>query len=151
MKWYMENRKNNNCKDCNAVDNRDYGLNFWEDSFEDFFKPMAFPKTSSMRTDIKENENGYELAVDMPGFDKKDIGVTLKDGYLTIEAKKEDKEEEGKKYLRRERSFSCSRSFYVGDNITEEDVKAKYDNGVLKLEVPKKQEKEIHTGNITIE
>lgn len=141
MKNYMAKRNDNG-----------WGLNFWEDPFEDFFKPVGYgEKRGAMRTDIKESESGYELAVDMPGFEKKDISVTLKDGYLTVEAKRDEKEENGKNYLRRERSFSCSRSYYVGDNIEQEDVKAKYDNGVLSLSVPKKQEKEIHNGNIAIE
>jgi HSP20 family molecular chaperone IbpA len=90
-----------------------------------------------MATDIKENENGYQLSVDMPGFNKQDISLNLKDGYLTIEAKKEEKEDE--KYLHQERYCSCSRSYYVGENITEEDVKAKYLNGTLNLNIPKKQ------------
>lgn len=144
MKNYMEKRNDRN--------NEGWGLNFWEDPFEGFFKPVMYAdKRGSMRTDIEETENGYELAVDMPGFEKKDISVTLKDGYLTVEAKRDEKEENGKNYLRRERSFSCSRSYYVGDAISEEDVKAKYDNGVLNVNVPKKQEKEIHSGNIAVE
>lgn len=143
MKNYVEKRNNNG--------NEGWGLNFWENPFEDFFKPVHVDKYGSMRTDIKETETGYELAVDMPGFEKKDISVTLKDGYLTVEAKRDEKEENGKNYLRRERSVSCSRSYYVGDNVTEEDVKAKYDNGVLAISVPKKVEKEIHNGNIAIE
>ena len=143
MKNYMEKRND---------ENKGWGLNFWEDPFEQFFKPFSYgEKRGSMRTDIKETDKEYELAVDMPGFDKKDISVTLKDGYLTVEAKRDEKEENGKNYLRRERSFSCSRSYYVGDAISEEDVKAKYDNGVLNVNVPKKQEKEIHSGNIAVE
>ena len=143
MKNYMEKRND---------ENKGWGLNFWEDPFEQFFKPFSYgEKRGSMRTDIKETDKEYELAVDMPGFDKKDISVTLKDGYLTVEAKRDEKEENGKNYLRRERSFSCSRSYYVGDNVTEDDVRAKYDNGVLVLSVPKKQEKEIRTGNIAID
>ncbi len=143
MKNFLQNRQGND---------RGWGLNFWEDPFEEFFKPVAYAeKRGTMRTDIKETDGGYELSVDVPGFEKKDIGVTLKDGYLTIEAKREEKQEDGKKILRRERCFSCSRSYYVGDAITQNDVKAKYDGGVLTVLVPKKQEKELHSGNIEIE
>lgn len=120
------------------------------DAFDDFFAP-TFSRRAKwvMATDIKENENGYQLSVDMPGFDKQDISLNLKDGYLTIEAKKEEKEDG--KYLRQERHCSCSRSYYVGENITEEDVKAKYINGTLEIDLPKKDKKAIETKNIEIE
>ena len=128
------------------------GFNFWEDPFESFFKPMFYgQKKGNMKTDVKETEKGYELAVEVPGFDKKDISVTLKNGYLTVEAKREEKQEDEKNYVRRERSFSCSRSYYVGEGITESDVKAKYENGVLLLCVPKKEETQNNSGNILIE
>ena len=120
--------------------------------FEDFFKPFFYGGISAadMRTDIKETENGYEMQVDLPGFEKKDIEVSLKNGYLTVNAKKQDKEEDKHKYVRRERNYSCSRSYYVGEGIKEEDVKAKYDNGILSLSVPK-ETKEIPSGRISIE
>ena len=95
-----------------------------------------------MRTDVRETENSYELDVDLPGFKKEEIQVALEEGYLTISAakgleKKED-DKEGK-YIRRERySGSCSRSFYVGDNVTEQDIVAKFEDGILKLSIPKK-------------
>ncbi|MBP5466558.1 MAG: Hsp20/alpha crystallin family protein [Clostridia bacterium] len=108
------------------------------------------PRDSGMRTDIKETENGYELSVDMPGYDKKDISVELSHGYLTISAKREEKEE-NKKYLRRERSYSCSRSYYVGENIKREHVKAKYEGGTLHLAFPKEEKKEIPDKRIEIE
>ena len=103
-----------------------------------------------MKTDIKETDGGYELFVDMPGFDKKDIALSLDNGYLTVEAKRAEKEE-NENFVRRERSYSCSRSFYVGDAVTEEDVKAKYDNGTLNLFVPKKDKKELPKKNIEIQ
>ncbi|MEG9429763.1 MAG: Hsp20/alpha crystallin family protein [Christensenellaceae bacterium] len=125
----------------------------WNDPFEDFFKPFFYGgiAASDMRTDIKETENGYEMQVDLPGFDKKDISVKLQRGYLTVNAEKQEKEEEGKhNYIRRERNYSCSRSYYVGESVKEEDVKAKYENGILTLCVPK-ETKEIPSGNISIE
>lgn len=127
-----------------------FGLDFFSDVFDGFFAPSVVRSHDNMRTDVKETEKAYELAVDMPGFDKKDITVELKDGYLTVSASKQEKEEDGK-YVRRERSYSCSRSYYVGDGITENDVKAKYNNGTLNLFVPKKEIKQIQGKNIEID
>lgn len=122
----------------------------WFDGFDDFFAPTIYSREREMRTDVKETENGYELKVDMPGFEKKDINLTLKDGYITLSANREEKEENGK-YVRRERKMSVSRSFYVGKEITQEDVKAKYENGTLTLDIPKKEEKKPESGRIEIE
>ena len=99
-----------------------------------------------MKTDIKEHKDGYELEIDLPGFHKDEIQAELKDGYLTISAAKQlnqdEKEKESGKYIRRERySGSCQRSFYVGDEITQEDIKAEFKHGILKLFVPKKEAK----------
>ena len=100
-----------------------------------------------MKTDIRETDGSYELDVDLPGFKKDEIQVQLKDGYLTISAAKGlDKDEEDKKgnYIRRERyAGSTSRSFYVGNGVKNEDVHAKFENGVLRLSVPKKAAEEI--------
>ena len=100
-----------------------------------------------MKTDVKEVENGYEVAMDLPGFKKEVISAKLENGYLTITAfkglDKDEKNEEGK-YIRRERySGSCSRSFYVGDGVTEEDIKARFEDGILKLDIPKKDAEKI--------
>lgn len=127
-----------------------FGLDFFSDVFDGFFTPSVVRSNDNMRTDVKETEKGYELAVDVPGFDKKDLTVELKEGYLTISASKQEKEEDGK-YVRRERSYSCSRSYYVGDGITENDIKAKYANGTLNLFVPKKEIKQIQSKNIVID
>ena len=98
-----------------------------------------------MKTDIKENEGSYELDIDLPGFKKDEITAELKDGYLTITGttKKETDDQSKKgKYVRRERYYgSCSRSFYVGKAVEKEDIKAKFEDGVLKISVPKKEEK----------
>lgn len=100
-----------------------------------------------MKTDIRENEDSYEVLVDLPGFAKEEISVKLEKGYMTIAASKEQNEEEKDKdgkFIRRERySGSTSRSFYVGDAITNEDIKAKYENGILQLTVPKKEAKRL--------
>ena len=100
-----------------------------------------------MNTDIKENDNDYELTMNLPGVKKEDVTAELKDGYLTIHAtsnqNKDEKDEDGK-YIRRERySGSCNRSFYVGDAVTEEDIKANFENGTLKMTIPKKEAKAV--------
>ena len=98
-----------------------------------------------MKTDVKEKDGNYILEVDIPGYDKEDIQIELRDGYLTVTAtKNEEKEDKKTKYLRRERfSGMCSRSYYVGDNVKEEDIKANFKNGILKIEFPKEAEKKI--------
>lgn len=120
---------------------RDFDL--FGDMFDDPF--FASNDNKMMKTDIKENDNNFELEIDLPGFKKDNIKMNIDDGYLTINAKQEDnKDEKDKhgKYVRRERYFGeCSRSFYVGDDIKEEDIKAKYKNGTLRVEIPKKEEK----------
>ena len=94
-----------------------------------------------MRTDVKEDKEGYEVLIDLPGFKKEDVQITLKDGYMTVSANRVSEVEEGKKFLRRERYIgNVSRSFYVGEVLTEEDIKAKFENGVLKIMLPKKEE-----------
>lgn len=126
-----------------------------ENIFGDLFRPAQMEKRAmSMRTDIKENENSYELDIDMPGFDKNEINVTLENGYLNVSAKKEKTQEETQKdknYIRRERYFSASRSYYVGDMVKDEDISAKYENGVLSLVVPKQKPKELESHKIKID
>ena len=96
-----------------------------------------------MKTDVKETDDGYEVDVDLPGFKKDEIHLELKDGYLAISAEKsleKDKENKQGKMLRQERySGVMQRSFYVGGNITEEDIKASYESGVLHVIIPKKE------------
>ena len=111
------------------------------DVFDDFFKPMFFEETKDLRTDIKETATSYELDLELPGYGKDEIKVSLDSGYLTVSAEKSQKEEEGKKYLRREIRESTSRSYYVGSEITRDEIKAKYANGILSLTVPKAQPK----------
>ena len=100
-----------------------------------------------MKTDIRETDGSYELDIDLPGFKKDEIKAELNNGYLTVSAAKGlDKEEKNKngEYIRRERyTGSMSRSFYVGDHLKEEDIKAKYEDGILKISVPKKDVKEL--------
>ena len=123
-----------------------FGDNLFDD-FMDGFPFGGYRNTSSfnnlMKTDSRDTDQGYELDIDMPGFAKEDIRAELKDGYLTIKATREDKNEEKDtqgRYIRQERyTGHYQRSFYVGDDITQEDVHAAFENGVLKLTVPKKE------------
>ena len=100
-----------------------------------------------MKTDVKETDTGYEVDIDLPGFKKDEINAQLDNGYLTISAAKGlDKDEKDKKgkYIRKERyAGAMSRSFYVGEGITQEDIKAKYEDGILRLSVPKKEAKAV--------
>ena len=127
MKNYMTRRNNND---------------FWDNAFDGFFRPFYVDEDSAiMKTDIKETETDYVLDVEMPGFEKKDISLKFENGYLTISAKKEDKQEENTHYLRRERSVSFSRSYYMGE-VDQKQIKAKYENGVLVVSVPKEKPEE---------
>ncbi|MDO4326238.1 MAG: Hsp20/alpha crystallin family protein [bacterium] len=98
-----------------------------------------------MKTDVKETEQGYEVTMNLPGVKKEDVKAELKEGYLTISATSKsdnDEQDQNGKYIRRERFMgSCSRSFYVGNEITQEDIKAKFEDGTLKLTIPKKDTK----------
>ena len=131
--------------------------NLFDDWFDDdFYMPMipdmgdADKKlyggraAHEMKTDVKETEKGYEVAVDLPGFKKDDVTVELNNGYMTITAKKKvdnDKKNEEGKYIRREHyAGSMSRSFYVGDQLTENDIHAQMNDGILTLQIPKKEE-----------
>ncbi len=114
------------------------------DPFEAFFDTPAHSASPTlMRTDIRETPEGFELVVDLPGFKKEDVSAELKDGYLSISAQTQNETEsksESGKWLRKERfSGTCSRSFYVGEDIAEEDIHARFEDGLLKIEVPKKQ------------
>lgn len=124
-----------------SIFNRGFMNDFFDD---DFLMDFRGNKTNNlMKSDIKEMENSYLLEVELPGFDKNEIKAEVKNGYLVIEAKhdenKDEKDEEGK-YIRKERySGYCTRNFYVGEGLTEKDIKGKFENGILCLEVPKKE------------
>ena len=134
-----------------------FGENLFDDLFNDAFErsmwntdKALYGKRASqlMKTDVHETEEGYELNVDLPGFSKDEINVELKNGYLTISAVKGlDKEETDKKtkrVIRQERySGSCARSFYVGNAIREEDIRASFDNGELKITFPKEESRKV--------
>ena len=132
-----------------------FGENLFDDFFDDSFERELRAMNRNplygkhgrnlMKTDVRENGDNYELAIDLPGFDKDEIQVDLKDGTLTVSASKGlDKDEQDKKgkYIRQERyAGACSRSFYVGD-VKPEEVSAKYEDGILKLTMPKQVKRE---------
>ena len=134
-----------------------FGENLFDDFFADPFGLVSANRTDEalygkharnmMKTDVRELDGSYELDIDLPGFKKDEISVDLKNGYLTIGATKGvDKDEKDKngKYIRRERYAGvCSRSFYVGNVVRPEDISAKYEDGILKLSVPKTVKKEL--------
>jgi len=113
---------------------------FDDDFFrDDFFDRKDRMNYNLMKTDIREDENSYLLEVDLPGYSKDDIKIDITDGYLTINAKVEKEDnDENKNYVRRERfTGEVTRTFYVGEDIKEDEVKANFKNGILTLEVPK--------------
>ena len=117
------------------------------DLFKDFFgEDEFFPRreNSIMKTDIKEKKDKYVIEMDLPGYEKENISLDLKDGYLEVTAKVEKVEEnnENEQFIHKERYYGhCSRSFYVGDQITEEDINAEFKNGTLRISIPKKEER----------
>ena len=139
--------------------NNNLGFSLFDNMFDDMFRDPFFTSSNTtklMKTDIQEKDDKYILDMDLPGYDKEDIKAQLKDGYLTISAQKntsnDEKDEEGN-YIRRERYCGkCSRSFYVGDSIKEEDIKASFNNGILELTFPKEvAQKEEEMKYITID
>lgn len=121
----------------NYITRRNTG-DFFEDTLNSLFRPFYVDEEAGiMKTDIRETENDYLMDVEMAGFDKNDISLKFENGYLTVSAKKNDKEE-NTKYIRRERAYSCSRSYYLGE-VNENLIKAKYNNGVLEIVVPKEK------------
>ena len=119
------------------------GVDIFDEVFNDPF--FSEKENKIMKTDVKEKDGSYILEIDIPGYDKEDIQIELQDGYVTVTAtKNEEKEDKHAKYLKRERfSGMCSRSYYAGENITEEDIKANFKNGILTITLPKEAEKKI--------
>ena len=126
-----------------------FGENLFDDFFDSSFEKRFFDNSplygkrgrNLMKTDVREHDGGYEVDIDLPGFNKDEIKLDLRDGYLTVSAAKGlDKDEQDKKgrYIRQERcTGSCARSFYVGENLKPTDVAAKFENGILELKLPK--------------
>ena len=132
-----------------------FGENLFDDDWMDFPFEREFwgrknplygkHAKNMMKTDIREHDEGYELDVDLPGFKKDEINVELENGYLTISAAKGEQAKKGK-YIRKDRyAGAMQRSFYVGDALTQEDIKAKFEDGILRLSIPKKDAKAVET------
>lgn len=143
-----------------------FGESLFDDWMDDFpFDKSFFDKKNPlygkhaknmMKTDVRETDSSYEVDIDLPGFKKDELTVLLENGYLTITAAKgldKDKEDKKGRYIRRERySGSLSRSFYVGEGVTQDQVHAKYEHGILKLTLPRSEAKAVeHTNHISIE
>ena len=138
-----------------------FGESLFDDWMDDFpfgkeFEKEMFPEKSPlygkhaknmMKTDVRETDDSYEVDIDLPGFKKDEVNVKLEDGYITISAVKGlDKDEKNKEgvYIRRERyTGQCARTFYVGDAVTQEDIKAKFEDGILKVTIPKVEPKKV--------
>lgn len=125
-----------------------FGRNFMDDFFDDFmnssfYRPNRIGSAPAMKADVQELPEAYQIDLELPGFKKEDLHAELKNGYLTIQATRQtnDEEKDSKgRYIRQERySGHYQRSFYVGEDITEEDIHAAFENGILKLTVPKKE------------
>ena len=132
-----------------AIFNDNFTDSLFDSFFDDMFLPTGMRTASGMRgmgamsTDIRELSDSYQIEMELPGFTKDDVKADLKDGYMTIEASRStnnDTKDENGRYVRRERYLgSYRRSFYVGDSVKEEDIKAKFTDGILTITVPKKE------------
>ena len=121
---------------------------FWDDKEQKKLEKKLYGRRAKnlMKTDIKETSSAYELVVDLPGFKKDEVHASLENGYLTISAEKgldkDETEEKTGRYIRRERyAGSCQRSFYVGEDITQDEIKGEFKHGILRLTIPKKEAK----------
>jgi HSP20 family molecular chaperone IbpA len=149
-KHYENGNGNGNFQKPNKEIAREKHYDVFDPFFDGFFRFPSFKNEfkdidNTMKTDVREEENGYSLEIEMPGVKKENINLELNNGYLTIEAKQvsnDDEKDKNGKYIRRERYYgSCARSFYVGD-ISEEDISASLDAGILKVHIPKEKKEE---------
>ena len=143
-----------------------FGENLFDEFFMDPFNDPFFTSSRNalygkhsknlMKTDVRETGGTYELDIDLPGFKKDEINAEIRDGYLTVSAAKgldKDQSDKDGRYIRRERyAGQCSRSFYVGEGVTEQDISAKFEDGILRLSIPKKTQPQLpETRRIAIE
>ena len=143
-----------------------FGENLFDEFFMDPFNDPFFTSSRNalygkhsknlMKTDVRETDGTYELDIDLPGFKKDEINAEIRDGYLTVSAAKgldKDQSDKAGRYIRRERyAGQCSRSFYVGEGVTEQDISAKFEDGILRLSIPKKTQPQLpETRRIAIE
>ena len=143
-----------------------FGENLFDEFFMDPFNDPFFTSSRNalygkhsknlMKTDVRETDGTYELDIDLPGFKKDEINAEIRDGYLTVSAAKgldKDQSDKDGRYIRRERyAGQCSRSFIVGEGVTEQDISAKFEDGILRLSIPKKTQPQLpETRRIAIE
>lgn len=129
-----------------SIFNNNFVDSFFNDSFDrmfdDMFRTPFGTGIAAMSTDVQDLGDSYEMEMELPGYAKEDLKADLKNGYLTITAQHSsdnDEKDENGKFVRRERyTGHCQRSFYVGEGVKQEDIKASFENGVLKLVIPKK-------------
>ena len=152
MKNYLQNRNNNRLERTSLFD-----------ALDDFFRPVFADEADYLKSNISETDKDYRLEVAVPGFTKEQIKLSLENGYLNVVCSKKEKEggeqnanaengrKENKVYRRKEISEYSSRSFYVGDDVSKEDIKAKYENGILSLVIPKVTQKLPERSYIAIE
>lgn len=126
---------------------RNFGLSLFDDFFNNqiFSNFFGSPDSMVMKTDVQDKGDSYLLDIELPGFKKEDVKARLNDGYLIISAERsQSNEEKGEdnSYIRRERYYgSTQRSYYVGTEVKQEDIKANFENGVLSLSIPKKPDR----------
>lgn len=120
------------------------------DVFDDFFRPVFSEEKNCLKTDIRELEDSYELNIEVPGFTKDQIKISLKDGYLSVVCARQEQTVKGT-FKRKEICESCARTYYVGDGISQDSIKATCADGILTLSIPKEQPKQVETNYITIE
>lgn len=118
--------------------------------FDDFFRPAFAEETNCMKTNIRELDGSYELDIEVPGFTKDQIRISLENGYLSVVCSRQDQEPQGK-YRRKEICESCTRSYYIGTGVAQDSIKAKCENGILTLSVPKEQPRLAEKSYIAIE
>ena len=134
------------------MDDFPFGKEFEKEMFPEKRPLYGKHAKNMMKTDVRETDDSYEVDIDLPGFKKDEVNVKLEDGYITISAAKgldkDEKDKKNGKYIRRERyAGSMSRSFYVGDGISQKDIHAKYESGILRLTLPKKAPEAIEKEN----
>lgn len=126
-------------------------LNDFNNAIDNLFEPFfARPQYDYMNTDIIESDKGYSLEIELPGFEKEDISISLENNYLTISAKRSTSQDKDQKFLHKERHISFKRSFYV-ESIKEDDINASYKNGILSIFLPKETDESSKVRNITID
>ena len=134
----------------NYLIKRNLGSEIFDEALNAFFRPISSERIGAMRTDVKQTEKEYLLEIELAGFSKEEIQLSYEKGYLTVSANKKEEEEKKDEYLKRERSLTLSRSYYVGE-VNKDGIKAKYENGILAVTIPKKEKEDPVLKNVLID